>query len=69
MSFLLGLFTATVFFLCLLFSYWLGTKNVQKKPPDKVEDETIRKQKQLQEEFIKVMNYDVKQATARKQVK
>lgn len=60
-----------VFFLCLLLFFWLGIRyEQQKKPPDKeVEDETIRKQKKIHEDFMKMMNYDVNQATAPRQVK
>lgn len=64
----LGLLTAVVFFLCLLLFFWLGTRYVQKKPPDKVEDETIRKQKKLHEDLTKLMSYDVDKALQRKQV-
>ena len=69
-SFIYGLLTAAVFFLCLLLFFWMGTQYGKKKPPDTKETDegTIRKQKQIQEDFIKTMKYDVTQATARKKV-
>ncbi|MBO0959557.1 hypothetical protein J1P26_07395 [Neobacillus sp. MM2021_6] len=73
MEFIYGLLTAAVFFGCLFFFFWMGIRyGRQKKPPDKVPskdtDEAVRKQKQLQQDFIKTMKYDVAQATARRKV-
>ncbi|MEH7355079.1 hypothetical protein V7150_16095 [Neobacillus drentensis] len=73
MQFIYGLLTAAVFFLCLFLFFWMGTQYSKKKPPDKPKQEepsedVLLKQKQLQENFIKVMNYDVDQATARRKV-
>ncbi|WHY76073.1 hypothetical protein QNH20_18345 [Neobacillus sp. WH10] len=69
MQFIYGLLTAAVFFLCLLFFFYLGTRYAKQKPPDKeVDESTIHKQAKLQENFMKLMQYDVAQATARKKV-
>lgn len=72
MDYILGLLTATVFFLCLLFFFYLGIRYERKKPLDKVRvnetDEDVRKQNKIQDDFIKTMKYDVQQATARKKV-
>lgn len=69
-SYFLGLLTAAVFFCCLLLFFWMGTQYGKKKPPDKVEveEETLRKQKQIHEDFTKLMQYDVSKALERKKV-
>lgn len=68
--FLLGTLTGVSFFvllgLCIYLGYKIGQNGTKKAPqPD---DETLRKQRRLHEDFQKLMNYDLDTALRRKDV-
>jgi hypothetical protein len=68
MEFIYGLLTAAVFFLCLLFFFYLGTRYA-KKPPDKeLDEEKKREIEQFNKGFKAVFKYDVETALQRKKV-
>jgi lysylphosphatidylglycerol synthetase-like protein (DUF2156 family) len=72
MEFILGAFTAVLFFCCLFVAYWIGTK--QTKKPSKTN--TLTEDEQRQREQIKRYNdhfkalfaYDTDKALQRKKV-
>jgi Mg2+/citrate symporter len=72
MEFILGAFTAMLFFCCLFLAYWMGQK--QTKKPSKVntltEEETKQREqiKQHNEHFKKLFSYDVDTALQKKKV-
>jgi Mg2+/citrate symporter len=72
MEFILGVFVAALFFCCLFLAYWMGTR--QTKQPKKVntltEDEQRQKEQiqRAQQDFSKMMKYDLSQALQRKKV-
>jgi hypothetical protein len=68
MDYILGLLTAVVFFIALIGFYTIGYKQGSKKPAVIADKEEVRKAKEHQENFLKLMNYDVHQATQKKKV-
>jgi hypothetical protein len=68
MDYILGLLTAVVFFIALLSFYYLGYKQGNKKPTVTADKDEVRKAREHQENFLKLMNYDVHQALQKKKV-
>jgi hypothetical protein len=69
MEFIYGLLTSAVFFLCLLFFFYLGTRYAKQKPPDKEVDVGKKREiEQFNKEFKALFNYDVEKALQRKKV-
>jgi cbb3-type cytochrome oxidase subunit 3 len=70
MEFFLGLFTAIVFFCCILFAFWMGLRTSKKTAGAKpIDEEEQRKAKELHKDFMNVMNYNENVALQRKKVK
>ncbi|MDF1507629.1 hypothetical protein PZE06_05465 [Robertmurraya sp. DFI.2.37] len=69
MQFFLGLLTAVVFFVLLSGAVYIGYRIGKKKPkPQPIDEDEQRKAKQLQQDFIKLMNYNEEIALQRKKV-
>jgi hypothetical protein len=68
MDFLLGLLTAVVFFIALLYCYYHGYKQGSKKSSVPANEEEIRKARTHAEDLVKLMTYDVEKAQQRKKV-
>jgi Mg2+/citrate symporter len=72
MEFILGAFTAMLFFCCLFLAYWIGTRQTKKTIKVNVSTEEEQKQKeqikQYNEHFKKLFQYDVDTALQRKKV-
>ncbi|PKR86105.1 hypothetical protein [Heyndrickxia camelliae] len=65
MQFLLGLLTPVVFFVV----FYMGTKYGKKQgKPVEIDEKQLIKAKKIQEDFQKLMNYDVSKALQRKKV-
>jgi hypothetical protein len=72
-SFVLGILFTIAFFVVVgiifFLGYWLGTKNKQPlQEPTEDEQKEIKRLKGMQEDFVKLMNYDVSTALTRKKV-
>lgn len=71
MDYLLGALISVVFFILLLTSVFIGYQIGHKKtipPPIETDDEELRRAKKLQEDFAKLMSYDVDKALQSKKV-
>lgn len=71
MQFFLGLLTAVVFFVLLSGAVYIGYRVGKKKPkpkPQPIDEDEQRKAKQLQQDFVKLMNYNEEIALQRKKV-
>lgn len=72
MEFILGVFSAALFFCCLFLAYWMGQKRT--KQPSKVNTPTEEEQRQkdqikrYNEHFKKLFAYDVDTALQPKKV-
>lgn len=67
MDFLLGLLTATVFFLCLFLAYRMGARKAKKPSESKpMNEEERRKIEQYNKHFQALFNYDVDKALRKK---
>lgn len=69
MGYLLGLLTAVVFFIVFFTGIYVGTRFDNKKKPPDIDEKQQRDIKSFNEDFQKLFNYDVAQATARKKVR
>jgi hypothetical protein len=68
-DYFLGLLTAVVFFVALLFFFWLGTRYGKKpQPPPSMEDERRKEIERYNKHFKALFNYDVDKARQRKKV-
>ncbi len=69
MLFLYGLLTAVVFFIVVISALYIGYKLGHKQgKPVEIDEKQIIKAKKIQEDFQKLMNYDVSKALQRKKV-
>lgn len=69
MLFLYGLLTAVVFFIVVISALYIGYKLGHKQgKPVEIDEKQIIKAKKIQEDFQKLMNYDVPTALQRKKV-
>jgi hypothetical protein len=67
MDYILGLLTAVVFFVAILFAYYLGARTKQSKPIP-VDEEKKQEIEQFNKNFKAMFNYDVDTAVQRKKV-
>jgi len=68
---LIALFIELGFLLCLAAMFYLGYrmgKRTKSTPSTDKNEETIRKAKELEEDFQAIMNYDINTAMQRKKV-
>lgn len=68
MEYLIGLLSGVVIFIVFFIGIYVGIRfNNKQKPPD-IDEKEKQKIKNFNEDFQKIFNYDVAQATARKKV-
>jgi len=68
MEYLLGLLTAVVFFIVFFAGKHVGQQSIKRPKPPDVDEKEQQEMKSFNEDFRKLFNYDVAQATARKKV-
>ncbi len=68
MEYLLGLLTAVVFFIVFFAGRYVGHQSIKRPKPPDIDEKEKQDAKRFSEDFQKVFNYDVAQATARKKV-
>lgn len=68
MEYLIGLLSGIVLFIVFFIGIYLGTRFDSKQKPPDIDEKQQREIKSFNEDFQKLFNYDVPQATARKKV-
>lgn len=68
MEYLLGLLTAVVFFIVFFAGMYVGSQSIKRPKPPDINEKEQHEMKTFNEDFRKLFNYDVAQATARKKV-
>lgn len=63
-TFIIGLLTGIVFFVVVFIAIYIGYRIGKQKQPSQLEtdEDSKREAKELQEAFVKLMNYDVNTA-------
>jgi hypothetical protein len=72
MEFILGVFSAALFFCCLFLAYWMGQRQTKRPKRDNpLTEEEMKQREQIKkynEHFKQLFNYDVGKALERKKV-
>lgn len=68
MEYLIGLLIGVVIFMVFFIGIYVGIRFDNKQKPPDIDEKQQREIKSFNEDFQKIFNYDVAQATARKKV-